>query len=95
MLEDFQLNQHGKITETEWIGAGMRSFLSLSNIRSRLMDALDSNGWNIQRTEIEKQSFRVLAEHQAEHIEIRCVQGTGPTEIFILYRPNPVALPSF
>ncbi|MDF7807953.1 hypothetical protein P4E94_10930 [Pontiellaceae bacterium B12219] len=95
MLADFQLFQHGRIIETEWVGAGMRSYLSLSNIRNRLLDVLDSKGWSIQRTEIEQQSFRVLAEHGAEHVEIRCVQGSGPTEIFILYRPDPAAQPVF
>jgi hypothetical protein len=95
MLEDFQLNQHGRIPETRWVGAGIRSKLSLTNVRSRLMDALDSKGWIIQRTEIEKKSFRLIAEHRNEHIEIRGVQGFGPTEIFILYRPDPAALSEF
>lgn len=94
MMEDFELNQHGRIPESELVGGGMRSRLSLSMVRTRFMDVLDSNGWKNTRLEIEKQSFRLMAVHQKEQIEIRGVQGIGPTEIFILYRPAPAAGPS-
>ena len=90
MMEGFELHQHGRVPGSELIGAGLRSKLSLSLVRGRFLDVLDSKGWKTTKLEIEGRSFRMLAAHRLEHIEIRAVQGTGPTEIFMLYRPEPV-----
>lgn len=89
MLESFELNQHGRIPETELIGAGIKTRLGLTIARRRFMDQLDANGWNTTKVEIEAHSFRLMAEKPLETIEIRGVQGVGPTEIFMLYRPKP------
>ncbi|MDF7823416.1 hypothetical protein P4B35_05285 [Pontiellaceae bacterium B12227] len=90
MMEGFELHQHGRVPGAELVGAGMRSKMSLAVIHGRLLDILDSNGWKTTKLEIEGKSFRMLAAHGLEHIEIRGVQGTGPTEVFMLYRPEPV-----
>lgn len=89
MMEGFELHQHGRVPDAELVGAGMRSKMSLSQVRGRFLEVLDSKGWKTTKLEIEGQSFRLLAAHRLEHIEIRGVQGTGPTEIFMLYRPEP------
>ena len=93
MMEGFELNQHGRIPETDLVGAGLKTSLGLSIARGRFMDQLDANGWETTKMEIETQSFRLMAEKKQEHIEIRAVQGIGPTEIFILYRPQSTAEP--
>lgn len=90
MMEGLELHQHGRVPDSELVGAGMRSKMSLSMVRGRFLDVFDSNGWETTKLEIEGRSFRMLAVHGLEHIEIRAVQGTGPTEIFMLYRPEPV-----
>jgi hypothetical protein len=93
MVEGFELNQHGRIPESELVGAGMKSKFSLTTVRRTFLDQLDSKGWNITLTEIEGRSFRLMAARKLEHIEIRAVQGSGPTEVFILYRPAPAEEP--
>lgn len=93
MMEGFELSQHGRIPEGQLVGAGLKTRLSLSITRRRFMDQLDSHGWEMTKMEIEAQSFRIIAENKMEHIEIRAVQGIGPTEIFMLYRPDPAADP--
>lgn len=93
MMEGFELNQHGRIPETELIGAGLKTRLGLSMARRSFMDQLDFNGWKTTKMEIEAQSFRLMAAKKSEHIEIRGVQGSGPTEVFLLYRPGPNAEP--
>jgi hypothetical protein len=89
MMEGFELNQHGRIPQTELVGAGLKTRLSLAIVRSRFMDQLDSNGWKTSKMEIENSSFRLMANHKLEFIEIRAVQGLGPTQVFILFRPEP------
>jgi len=93
MMEGFELSQHGRIPESRLVGAGQKTGLGLAAARRRFMDQLDSNGWKTTKVEIETQSFRLMAEKKREQIEIRAVQGFGPTEIFILYRPEPAAPP--
>lgn len=93
MMEGFELSQHGRIPETELVGASLKTRMGLSIARRRFMNQLDSNSWKTSKIEIEKQSFRLMAEKKREHIEIRAVQGVGPTEIFILYRPESTVDP--
>ena len=47
------------------------------------------NGQNyIASEEIAKRSFRLLAVMGSDALEIRAVQGAGPTHVFILYSPE-------
>lgn len=88
LMEEYELNQHGRIPESRLIGAGMRTKRALATVRKDYSDALISKGWKISATEIERQSFRLMAEHAEAEIEIRAVQGIGPTELFLLYQPG-------
>ena len=86
LMEDFQLFQHGRITQTNLIGAGMKTDFDLATVRRQFSDVLASKGWKTDKMEMGKQSFRQMASLQGETLEIRAVQGTGPTQVFILYR---------
>lgn len=87
LMEDFQLNQHGRIPDSELIGVGMHTSLSLREVRTRLADVLVANGWKIDDVEISGQSFRMLASLERDTAEFRVVQGTGITHLFLLYDP--------
>ena len=89
MMEEFELHQHGRIPETPLVGGGMKTEVSLSVVRGRFNDVLADNGWQLEKTEIGRQSFRLIASRGAEQVEIRAVQGGGPTQVFILYTPDP------
>ncbi|QBG46323.1 hypothetical protein EGM51_02495 [Verrucomicrobia bacterium S94] len=88
LMEEYELNQHGRIPETNLIGAGLRANLSLTTVRKAYSDVLDSKGWNVSGMEIGKQFFRLMARLKDQEVEIRAVQGQGPTEVFILYNPG-------
>lgn len=88
LMEECELHQHGRIPETNLVGAGMRTKLSLSTVRKEYSDALDSKGWSIVKMEVERQAFRLIAKLNDQEVEVRAVQGRGPTEIFILYSPG-------
>lgn len=88
LMNEYELNQHGRIPESELIGAGLRTKLSLSTVRKEFSDVLASNGWKTEKMEIERQSFRLIASLKDEEVEIRAVQGLGPAEIFIMYYPG-------
>lgn len=89
MMADFELHQHGRIPETSLVGGGMKTDLSLAVVRGRFNDVLTANGWTSDTMEIGRQSFRILASKGEEQVEIRAVQGRGPTQVFLLYTPNP------
>lgn len=91
LMEEYELNQHGRIPETELIGAGLRTKLSLATVRKEYSDALDAEGWSTTSMEIDRQAFRLIARLNDQDVEIRAVQGTGVTEVFILYHPGPGA----
>ncbi len=91
LMEDFELNQHGNIPASDLVGAGLRTELDLKVAMRRFNDALDANGWMTEKTEFGKNAFRTLASTADEYIEIRAVQGNDVTEIFVLYRPKPIA----
>ncbi|MEI6890918.1 MAG: hypothetical protein V5783_01995 [Pontiella sp.] len=93
LMEGLELHQHGRVPNSELVGAGLRSPMNLSQVRGRFLDILEANGWKTTKQEVERQSFRILAAHRLEHIEIRGVQGTGPTEVFMFYRPEPTINP--
>ena len=87
LMEDFQLNQHGRIPDSELIGVGMHTALSLREVRTGLGDVLVSNGWEIDDVEIGGQSFRMFASRERDTAEFRVVQGSGLTHLFLLYDP--------
>ena len=89
LMEEFELSQHGRISDTDLVGAGMRSMLSLTTIRTRFSDVLASNGWEIDKMEISRQSFRLMASLKEETVEIRAVQGGGASQVFLLYKLRP------
>jgi hypothetical protein len=88
LTEDFELNQHGRIPDSNLVGAGLKSELSLKKARQQLSDVLAFNGWKIDKMEMGKQFFRILALKKDESLEIRGVQGSGLTRVFILYVPG-------
>lgn len=89
LMEDFELNQHGGIRESSLVGGGLKTALGLKAVRRRFNDALVSHGWTIDTIEIGKSSFRLKASLKGEFLEIRAVQGSGPTQVFLLYQPLP------
>jgi hypothetical protein len=48
--------------------------------------------WEVTKMEMAGKSFRLLAEKKGENVEIRAGQGTGVTQVFILYTPAEVEL---
>ena len=87
LLADFTLNDQGHIPGTGLIGADMTVAQELGAVRSLVSEQLSLHTWTTDKMEIGRQYFRVLASHAGEEIEIRAVQGTGPTQVFLLYRP--------
>lgn len=90
LLEDFELQAHGRIPESPLIGVGLRTKLELGEVRRRFSDLLAEKEWTVVKTELARQSFRLLAESKDETLEIRGVQGSGPSLIFILYKQTLV-----
>lgn len=88
-MEGFKLNDQGYIPDTGLIGGDMTVEMDLSAVRSLFNEQLSVHAWTTDKMEIGRQYFRVLASHAGEEIEIRAVQGTGPTQVFVLYRPAP------
>ena len=97
-MVDFELDQHGRIPASTVVGVDLKTKLDLETTLRRFKDMLTSHGWNITREEVAEHSFRLLAGMKGESMEIRAVQGSGPTQIFVLYRPsskqNPATNPS-
>lgn len=87
LMSDFELDQHGRIPGSTVVGADLKTKLDLETTRLRFNDMLASQGWNITQEEAEERSFRLLAAMNGESLEIRAVQGSGPTQVFVLYRP--------
>ncbi len=86
-MEGFELDQHGQIPHSTLIGVDMKNELDLKTVLRRFNQLLVTKGWILHRAEVEKRSFRLMAEMKDETLEIRAVQGTGPTHVFILYQP--------
>jgi hypothetical protein len=87
LMDRFKLNDHGVITGTGVIGADMTVEEDLATVRGLISERLAVHKWNTDKMEIGRQYFRLLASHGNETLEIRAVQGTGPTQVFLLYRP--------
>ncbi len=88
LIDGFELNDHGRISGTGLVGADLTVLQDLGTVRNLISGQLSAHGWTTDKMEIGRQHFRVLASHAGEEIEIRAVQGTGPTQVFILYRPS-------
>jgi hypothetical protein len=88
LMDGFKLNDHGHISGTELVGADMTVAQELGSVRSLVSEQLSLHEWTTDKMEIGRQYFRVLASHAGEEIEIRAVQGTGPTQVFLLYHPS-------
>ena len=91
LLSDFKLLQYGYILQTPLIGVDIQTRLQLEVVRRRLRDVITAKGWTIAQAEERGSSFRLMAFSGAETLEIRAVQGSGPAQILILYRPAAVA----
>jgi len=89
-MVDFELDQHGRIPGSTVVGADLKTELDLKTSQQRFKDLLASKGWIITTEEVAERSFRLLAAMKGETLEIRAVQGTGPTQVFILYQPRPL-----
>ena len=92
-MPDFELYQHGQLPGSELIGIELATRLDLPATRQRFTDMLTSREWTVTHEEGGKQSFRQLARRGGESVEIRAVRGTGPTQVFVLYRPRPGGTP--
>ncbi|MEN7973090.1 MAG: hypothetical protein ABFR47_04570 [Verrucomicrobiota bacterium] len=90
LMSGFELGQHGLIPRTKLVGAELKTELDLKTALKLFSDLLDSKGWTITSSEVAQRSFRLLAAMKGDALEIRAVQGTGPTQVFILYRPKAV-----
>jgi len=94
ILAGFELDQHGRIPGSNVVGAGLETKLDLKIVLQQFNDLVASKGWTITGEEVMKRSFRLLAAMKGDALEIRAVQGSGPTQVFILYCPKaeiPVA----
>ena len=89
-MEDFELDQHGRIPETTLVGIDLKTNLAIKTALRRLNNVLANNGWTITKAEMAQQSFRLLAALEDKTLEVRAVQGTGPTQVFVLYQPSIV-----
>jgi hypothetical protein len=87
-MEDFEIDQHGRIPETTLIGIDLKTDLAVKTVLRQFNKVLANNGWKISKAEIAEQSFRLLADMKDETLEVRAVQGSGPTQVFVLYQPS-------
>ena len=90
-LAGFELDQHGRIPESTLVGADLKTKQGLATVLREFNNVLVAKGWETTRLESKRNAFRLLASMNADTLEIRAVQGTGPTQIFILYRPGSEA----
>lgn len=88
LMDGFELDQHGSIPDSSLVGVDMKTKLPLNTVLSRFSALLSSKGWDITKTEIGRQSFRIMAGLRGETLEVRAVQGTGATQVFALYQPS-------
>lgn len=94
LIEDLEIDVHGKIPKSPLVAGGLKTKQGLKTVLSRYNAVLKRKGWQIAPPEIADHSFRLMADRPGETVEIRAVQGTGWTHIFILYRPIEPHLPT-
>ncbi len=88
MLEDAELEQHGRIPGTPVLGTGLVIKAKLGVVHRRYREVLSSKGWTVEQFDADRQSFRIKAAGKEGEIEIRAVQGTKrETHVFILLTP--------
>ena len=87
-MEDFELDQHGQIPDTALVGIDLKTKLELKETMRRFNTMLMQQGWTIMKLNIQPRFFRLEAAKEKETLEIRAVQGSGPTQIFVLYKPS-------
>lgn len=88
-MPDFELNQHGRIPGSSVVGAGLQTQLGLQATLQRFLDVLSTNGWTIASEAVADHSFRLQGSLKGDTLEIRAVQGSGPTQVFVLYQSKP------
>ena len=88
LMEDFEINEHGVIPNTTLIAANIKTKLDLATAHQRFDQLLHSKGWKIIQTESAAHFFRLQASRRGDALEIRAVQGSGPVQVFLLYRPR-------
>lgn len=88
-MADFDLDQHGMIPGSTLVGIDLKTNLDLTTTQRRFNELLATKGWNITMDEIGEHSFRLFAAMKGDTLEVRAVQGAGPTQVFILYQPKP------
>ena len=93
-MADFELDQHGRIPGSSVVGVDLKTKLDLKASLQRFNDLLASKECVIAKEEVTEHSFRLLATMKGDALEIRAVQGTGPTQVFILYQPR-TGMPPF
>jgi hypothetical protein len=86
-MEGYELGQHGRIPKTTLIGIDLKTKAGIKVVLRQFNKLLATKGWTVTKAEMAPQSFRLLAAMQGETLEIRAVQGTGATQVFILYQP--------
>jgi len=91
-MADFELDQHGWIPGSSVVGVDLKTKLDLMTTLQQFTDVLALKGWSITKEEVMDRSFRLLAAMKGEALEIRGVRGSGPTQVFILYQPDPETL---
>jgi hypothetical protein len=94
LIEDLELRQHGRIPGTRLIGAELESLVGLDGVRNRYGDVLATQGWKTGKVELGRQFFRMLASGAEGQLEIRAVQGSAATQVFILFTPADEAATS-
>ena len=92
LLEGYELDAHGRIPNSSLIGVGLKANLALRTVLQQYNKLLSVQKWEVTKMEMAGKSFRILAEKKGENVEIRAVQGTGVTQVFILYTPAEVEL---
>ena len=89
LMENFEIDQHGRIPNSSLVCAGLKTKLDLAAARQHFDQLLASKGWNTIQSESTENSFRLLTAKKGESLEIRAVQGTAPpVQILLLYRPG-------
>ena len=91
-MADFEIDQHGRIPDSPWVGADLKTKLGLPVVFRRFNDVLVTMGWDTTVLESAEHAFRLQATLKGDTLEIRAVQGSGPTQVFILYqsKSNPL-----
>ena len=89
LMEGFELDRHGRIPGSSLVGVGLKTKFPLAQVRRDVSQIMKAHDWITERTDIGGSSFRVMASLKLEKLEVRAVQGSGETQVFIVYTPAP------